>query len=70
MGLDAGIWALRLRFWCESKLEWIWLLRLGFGPTGWNFDQQAGIWASRLRFGPAGWGLGQAAGIWGSGPTG
>ena len=29
----------------------IWVLRLGFGSTGWDFGQQAGILASRLRFG-------------------
>ena len=36
----------------------IWVLRLGFGPEGWDFGLKARIWASRLGFGPQGWDLG------------
>ena len=42
MGLEVGIWA----------------LRVGFGPQDWDFGLEAGIWASRLRYGPGGWGEG------------
>ena len=42
MGLEDGIWA----------------LRLGFGPQDWDLGLKARIWASRLRYGPGGWGAG------------
>ena len=42
LGLEAGIWA----------------LRLGFGPQDRDLGLETGIWASRLGYGPGGWGRG------------
>ena len=50
MGLEAGIWG----------------LRLGFGPSGWDLGLKTGIWASRLGSGPQDWDLGFETGIWAS----
>ena len=49
MGLEAGIWA----------------LRLGFGPRDWDLGLETGIWASRLEFGPRDWILSLETGVLG-----
>ena len=39
---------------------WIWTLRQGFWPQGWNMGLKAEIWASMLGC-PPGWGFGLEA---------
>ena len=51
LGLMAGIWTSRLRFW----------------PLGLDLGLKARIWASSLGFGPQDWNLGLGTGIWGGG---
>ena len=54
MGLEARIWALRLRFgpqgWDLGLQTRCWALRLGFGPRGWDLGLETRIWALRLEF--------------------
>ena len=49
MGLEAGIWALRLGFGPQTG---IWALRLGFWPKEWDLGLKDRIWTLRLGFGP------------------
>ena len=39
----------------SGLLAGIWILRLKYGPQGWDLGLKAGIWASRLRYGPSAW---------------
>ena len=54
MGLEVGIWALRLGFrpggWDLGLEDRILALRIGFWPRAWDLGLQKGIWALSLGF--------------------